>query len=418
MRLDGGATNAGTYDADHYLPAFFRKEYPKLIEFLDAYIDSVYGSSVSPEQLQLFMGDESWWDGADLTYENEDYRNLEKIKAFDKYRLSNYGVQEKVVDLLDNKTLKRKQTVLQSLNSLFLESSDGRTILASDEDNLPAETWLRENNLKELADNISSEVFDFDIISLIKVLSHLFKIKGTTECARIFFSIMYSGDVYIELPRNKIATLDDNFTLDSDIKLRDDYEYDEFTYIVNLVESKFDEIGTKYLEMYRRVFHASGFRCIVKTYSKEEWLIISGGYTNQPQLISVWKMFFNNEFANFVRSVQGSFVDPEPEPEPDLNFTWFDADFTLVEQGIHIPEPDPDPDPDPDPEPELDFTWFDADFTLVSQGGSEPDPDPDPEPEPDFTWFNADFTLVSQGGSEPETGLSFPLFDANFTWID
>lgn len=303
MRLDGGVTQEGTHDADYYLPAFFRKEYPKLIEFLDAYIDSMYGSSVSPEQLQLFIEDESWWSGANLTYENNDIRNLEKIKAFDKYRLENFGIQEKVVDLLDNKILKRKQTVLQSLNSLFFESSDGQIILASDEDNLPIENWLRENNLTELADNIASDNFDFDTISLIKMLTHLFKIKGTTECARVYFSIMYSGDVYIELPRDKIATLDDNFTLDSDIKLRDDYEYDEFTYIVNLVGSKYDTIGEKYIDMYKRVFHASGFRCTLKVYSTEEWLLKSGGYMNQPQLISVWKMFFNNEFANTIRGL-------------------------------------------------------------------------------------------------------------------
>lgn len=303
MRLDGGSTQAGTHDADYYLPAFFRKEYPKLIEFLDAYIDSLYGSIVSPEQLQLFMEDESWWEGSDLTYENEDIRNLEKIKAFDKYRLENFGIQEKNVDLLDNKTLKRKQTILQSLNSLFFESSDGQTILASDEDNLHIETWLRENNLTELANNISSDNFDFDTISLIKVINHLFKIKGTTECARIFFSIIYSGEVYVELPRNKIAILDDNFTLDENIKLRDDYEYDEFTYIINLVGSKFDIIGSKYLDMYKRVFHTSGFRCILKVYSTEEWLLVSGGFTNQPQLITVWEQFFNNEFANTIRGL-------------------------------------------------------------------------------------------------------------------
>lgn len=303
MRLDGGVTPSGTNDADSYLPAFFRSEYPELVEYLDLYIDSLYKSSLTPDQVRHLLEDESWWVGSTENYESPESRQLAKIKALNEYRLKNFGVQTKTVDLLDNKTLKRKENILTSLDELFLLSSDGRRMKAKDEENHPLKQWLLEKNLVEISQSLDTDNVPLDLINLIKLSRHLFKIRGTTECAKLFLSSMYSGDVYITLPRNKIATLDDNFTLDLDVKLRDDFVYDEFTYVINLVASEYFNIGPKYFDMYKRLFHASGFRCILRVYTLEEWLLVQGNYLNQPELIKVWEQFFNNEFASIMRGL-------------------------------------------------------------------------------------------------------------------
>lgn len=303
MRLDGGVTPSGTNDADSYLPAFFRSEYPELVEYLDLYIDSLYKSSLTPDQVRHLLEDESWWVGSTENYKSPESRQLAKIKALNEYRLKNFGVQTKTVDLLDNKTLKRKENILTSLDELFLLSSDGRRMKAKDEENHPLKQWLLEKNLVEISQSLDTDNVPLDLINLIKLSRHLFKIRGTTECAKLFLSSMYSGDVYITLPRNKIATLDDNFTLDLDVKLRDDFVYDEFTYVINLVSSEYFNIGPKYFDMYKRLFHASGFRCILRVYTTEEWLLVQGNYLNQPELIKVWEQFFNNEFASIMRGL-------------------------------------------------------------------------------------------------------------------
>lgn len=302
MRLDGGVTPSGTNDADYYLPRFFKSEYPDLVQYLDSYFDSLYKSSLTPEQIEVLLEDESWWDGRDLEYPSEAIRMLEKVKALDSYRKKNFGVYERVMNVLDGKILSRSVSELLSLDSFTLQTSDDYGLSSKDEDNTPLYQWLMEKNLIEIA-NAPSEDIRVDLVNLIKVARHLFKIRGTTECARIFLSAMYGGEVHVELPRLKIATLDDNFTLDEGIKLRDDFEYDEFTYIVNLVDSDYFKIGPKYFELYKRVFHASGFRCLFRVYTKEEWLLVSGEYLNQPEMIRVWEQFFNNEFASIMRGI-------------------------------------------------------------------------------------------------------------------
>lgn len=302
MRLDGGVTPEGTNDADYYLPRFFRGEYPELVQFLDLYFESLYKSSLTPDQVKLLLEDESWWDGRDFDYESEELRFLEKIKALDTYRRQNYGAFERVLEVLDGKVLNRSISDVLSLDYFTFVTSDEFELETKEEDNTPLRQWLLEKNLLEIADSPEDEI-NVDLINLIKVSRHLFKIRGTTECARVFLSSMYNGDVYVELPRLKIATLDDNFTLDEKIKLRDDFEFDEFTYIINLVDSDYFKLGAKYFNLYKRIFHASGFRCIFRVYTREEWLLVSGEYLNQPELIRVWEQFFNNEFANAMRGL-------------------------------------------------------------------------------------------------------------------
>ena len=302
MRLDGAPTPTGTHDAERYIPRFFIAQYPRLVELLDLYLDATYGGRLTPDQVQYFIDNEDWWPDRNNTFEDTFTRLKAKAQALDVYRRELLGQQEKLVGIIDDKSLQRRDDLPRSLNDYALQGSDQIEILTKSEELLPFCSWLKEKNFDEIANSQPGEI-PVDLTTLIKVARHLYKIRGSTECAKVFLSAMYGAQVEIELPRLKIAALDDNFTLDTDIRLRDDVEYDEFTYIVNLIGGSFPTVGIKYFEMYKRLFHASGFRVILRVYTEEEWLIISGDYLDLPDGIGVWKRFFDNEFVPTMRGL-------------------------------------------------------------------------------------------------------------------
>lgn len=271
MRLDGGVTPKGTNDAIHYLPKFFMSHYPELVEFMDLYLDSLYKGDLNPDQVKYFMEeDDSWWVNKDRVYDTPEDAKLQRAKDLEIYRRNHFGLHEKTAELLDNKSLQRQTSFLFDLSGLLLQDSGSLNLIAPRTDNLPLKQWLESKNFKELADTVEGDL-NFDIINFIKFSRHLYKIKGSLACAKLLLETFYEATVVTELPRLKIAALDVNFTLDGDSRLRDDFVYDEFTYVVNLIGDKYFEIGDKYFNMYKRVFHPAGFRIILRPYTQAQW---------------------------------------------------------------------------------------------------------------------------------------------------
>lgn len=303
MRLDGELTPFGTDDAHTFLPRFFASQYPKLVEFLDLYIDSLYKKNLTPDQVNYFLENEEWWENKDKVYESEDHRFIQKIIDFDKYRQNHFGILSKAVNLLDNKSLERNFELTLSLDNFQLVDSEGVELLTIDDEQLPLYQYLDEKNLGELANSQKGEV-KIDLINLIKFTKHLFRIRGTAECAKIFLSAMYNAQVEVSYPRLNLATLEDNFTLDGKARLRDDFEYDEYTYVVNIIAGDYKSLGQKYFDMYKRVFHACGFRCLLEIYdSEEEWLMVSGDHLQQPEGIENWRRFFETKFIPTIQEI-------------------------------------------------------------------------------------------------------------------
>lgn len=303
MRLDGGTTPAGTQDADFYLPRYFFRQFPTLVQFLDLYLKSLYEKNLTPDQVMHFLEDESWWENRDRNYPNEDARLLQKIIDLDKLRRDRFGLLGQTTNLLDDKSLQRKSQKLNVLDNLILVDSDGKTLEIQDSETLPIKQWLETKGFTEIAESPISDI-GFDLINFIKFSRHLLSIRGTMRCAEIFLGAVYNAQVEIELPRNQLAIIDDNFTLDGDIRIRDDVLYDEFTYVINLIGGDFSTIGRKYFEMYERIFHPAGFRVVLRVYTTEEWLIVSGGYVDLPSEVREWEQYFNNDFLPTMLGVQ------------------------------------------------------------------------------------------------------------------
>lgn len=302
MRLDGGTSVSGMRDVADMLPPHFTNSYPYLVEFLEAYVTNLYSSRLGPEQLSLFLSDESWWDKSNYQFDSPEDRQFQKIVDLQKFR-ERFGISSGPVNLIENKSLERPKVGIDLLDGYVLSSSDDFTFEVSDESQFHIKSWLKDKGLDSLSD-LSERDISLDLNLFIKLARHLYKIRGSMECARIFFESVYGGSVYTEFPRDKISTLDDNFVLDGTNFLRDDLEYDEFSYVVNLVGSKYNEIGSKYVDLWLEAFHPAGFRCLFRTYTDIEWSLVSGNAERFPSLINVWKEFFEGPFAQTMIGIQ------------------------------------------------------------------------------------------------------------------
>lgn len=290
MRLDGAPSLPGVKSPDEILPAHFSKSYPLLVEFLELYSSFLYDRALAPHEVQGFLDDESWWDRKDDFFNSPEERAFFKIKDLQEMRAL-FGFEQNNNELVESKSLLGGMSNIQTLDGLMLGSSDGRSMQADRKDEAQLSAWLSDKGL-----NIDSAVDSFDTASFIKLARHIFKIRGSMECARIFFEAMYGGSVITHLPRNEISALDSNMILDGLNYLRDDVYYDEFTYVINLIGSKYNTLGSKFFDLWKERFHPGGFRCVFNVYTEDEWLIVSGALS-LPEKIGVWKQFFEGPFA-------------------------------------------------------------------------------------------------------------------------
>lgn len=299
MRLDNDITQPGVRDPSSVLPRHFTNSYPDLVEFLEAYVDTLYKRMLRPDQVQALMNNEDWWDKKDQYFSTEDERLYNKVMALIEYR-RRIGFQQDSVQLIERKSLERNFLCLNTLDNFVIETSDDRNIEVHEDNQYQMAAWLNDKGLTE----IQPTTLGVDVPKIIKLARHLFKIRGSTFCAKLFFEALYGGTVYIELPREQMAKLDDNMVLDGTQKLRDDYYYDEFTYVINLVGSRFEVLGPQFYDLWKRKFHPGGFRCIFNVYSDYEWLLVSGNFQNIDLKINVWKEFFEGPFSLAMQDVQ------------------------------------------------------------------------------------------------------------------
>lgn len=301
MKLDGTPSLSGLKDPANVLPPHFAKFYPNLVEFLELYTSSLYSSRLSSTQLQLLMDDESWWDKKDYPFSSTEERFLTKILDLQKFR-EHYGTSSNSVNLIEDKSLERSWSGLETLDGFTIETSDDRGPQFEKSNEFHIKSWLVDKGLVEVTDLDKFNVGP-DLNLMVKLSKHLFKIRGSMECARIFFEAMYGGTVYVQFPRERVSRLDDNFILDGDNVLRDDYEFDEFTYVVNLVGSQYNQIGDQFVKLWLRAFHAGGFRCIIRVYTEIEWSLVVGDADKFPNLINIWKEFFQGPFTITMRDL-------------------------------------------------------------------------------------------------------------------
>jgi hypothetical protein len=102
-----------------------------------------------------------------------------------------------------------------------------------------------------------------DQVLFLSLLKHIYAIKGTEQSIKLFFDLYFNEQVSVFYPKPLIGVIDDNMIVDGIQLIRDDQEYQEYSYIINVSQppAYYDEI---FQTIYKKLIHPAGFRVALK----------------------------------------------------------------------------------------------------------------------------------------------------------
>ncbi len=269
--------NNGMNGTKYDVPLYFLNEYPRFIEFMDLFYDWLYRQQgFTAEEIQRYLADPSSWVDQ---FSNES--PLEQLIAIKATKTVGTGT----IDYLSDHFLVRSFENLLSMD-FTLEDVEGRPLFAENDKDANINAWYDDFGFQRTADKSFPDFGEFvpagsdglltsdgDTFSVylddtkrrtldhprwLKLLKHIYSIRGTRKAIELFFWIYFGVPVKIKEPKNEIGGLDDNFDLDGYVGLRDDYYYDEFSYVI-MVPGDITEIQGVFDKVFRQHFHPAGF---------------------------------------------------------------------------------------------------------------------------------------------------------------
>ncbi|BAU40008.1 hypothetical protein [Ralstonia phage RSP15] len=255
------------------VPENYIQNYPRFVLFLEKYYEWMSRRSGFTEEETRIIENDAGFIVSDLA----------KYIIDNRHKFS--GIKEdwaKDYSLIEESNIKLPEAALDRMvsnynvdrNFDFIESNDGYVIETADSEQLDA-PYLDPQILQDWFDKLgfhyevgARDTTVNDDILLIRLVKHIHSIKGTMHAMKLFFNIYFGEDIEIYLPKYEIAALDYNFVLDGNNTLRDDYYYNEFTYVIR---TKRDPALYKELfeSVYLKYFHPSGFKVFLEQQTQE-----------------------------------------------------------------------------------------------------------------------------------------------------
>lgn len=267
------------------VPLYFLEEYPVFLEFMDVFFDWLYNQQGFTEaELQSYLDNMTDW--VDPFSTKSPLEQLVEIKT----RLSP-GAEAK--NFLEDHFLHRKFEELLSKNETILDK-DGKPLFASynHTNNIDAKyddfgfektidrafMEFGEFRTKDQEDFVTSENNDILFVSIdvekrrtldhirwLKLLKTIYRIRGTKKSFELFFWMYFGLPIQIKEPKNEIAGLDGNFDLDGTVGLRDDYYYDEYSYVIQLPVDDISDYQDVFNRIFKKYFHPAGFTVFLES---------------------------------------------------------------------------------------------------------------------------------------------------------
>lgn len=237
----------GETGVDIVIPSHYVDDYPKFVEFMNAYFKFLYRQRGGMTEAEL----------DDL---------IETKGRLLAVEMNNTPAACAATDeMVKGSFLERGFRGFMAKDGGLLTTSDNRSIEASEDRSVYINRWYQDMGFsKESVTPVeSNKMSKLDDIRIVKLLKSLFEIRGSQPAMELFFSIFFDSKITVEYPREKIAIIDDNFVLDGTSVPRDDNYYSEFSYVI-----KIDEKKTKnqdlVVDFYKYYFHPSGFKMFIE----------------------------------------------------------------------------------------------------------------------------------------------------------
>lgn len=239
-----------------HLPLHFKEMYPKFVAFIELYYDFMNSSDVMNEVFRgrIQAGETNLIrDDSDLFIATLDERLSGIRQEQGDIEVSDWRAPswwtENMMSILN---MERIPESLFVSNDEVLTTRDGEVFQSNFVFKRTVEDWMKDSGFPE------ASVFGGDIILTSRILRSLYQLKGTSKALELFFNVFYGENVNVINPNNLIACIDDNFVLDSNVQIKDDLSFSEFSIIVQTEREK-DYYEPLFTDVYLKMFHPAGF---------------------------------------------------------------------------------------------------------------------------------------------------------------
>lgn len=276
--------NNGHNGVKYETPLFYQNEFPVFIEFMDTFFNWLYRQQgFTEEEILAYLADTGGW-----VNPNTDQSPIEQLIDIKKRKTP--GAEAK--DFLEDKFLTRTFENMMALDFEDLLDVDGRPLISMEDKNERIDDWYADFGFQRTVDKSFLEFVKFvpvgsdslvtsdgdtlsvyvegterrtlDHVRWLKLLKHIYRIRGTKKAIELFFWIYFGCPVSVYYPKEAIGGLDDNFECDGATGMRDDYYYDEFTYVIRVPGNVSDFEGV-FDRVFRQHFHPAGFTVFLES---------------------------------------------------------------------------------------------------------------------------------------------------------
>lgn len=269
------------------VPEHFIDDYPRFIEFLEKYYEWLHRDSGLSEKEIINIRDnaETW---------TEDNETVDDALL----RINNERNTGSLVEnFIDDNLLRREFDYIETSDGFLIETTDDKVIQSQRlNKNIVKDLLTRfdfpytENNiinnydflltsnsnffLTELGENFvlppenqeqQTRIRTLDYIRLIKIIKKVYQVRGTLKSIELFFDLFFGEPIDVIYPKTSIFIIDDVSSVidDSDSVIRDDYVYNEFSYVIKTPKDP-STYETLFNSIYLKYFHPSGFRVFIQ----------------------------------------------------------------------------------------------------------------------------------------------------------
>lgn len=259
-----------------HVPNQYLEDYPRFVLFVEKYYEWLYRNGGFSEAERALLLEEQGW----LKKSIDDYVNDGRLSSI---ASSESEIKDAIQTMsetpgpgavskaiLTDFILERSFDLFETADGDWFETEDGHAIETKRTNLTAVNRWVDAQGFFLPA--TSGEILkNIDEILLVRMIKHISLIKGTQKAAQLFFSIFFDEDIAANnqgkaftKPKYNIFIIDETRSkIDhSDSVIRDDYFYNEFSYVINVTRD-YEFYQAIFESLYLKYIHPAGFKCFL-----------------------------------------------------------------------------------------------------------------------------------------------------------
>lgn len=253
------------------VPKHYQQYYPRFITFLTKYYEWLYRTSGLSEQEVYDLQKDTTW----LTTSIDKFIVTGQLRYMDQATdpsvldtaiidinaTESVGIQ--AVKLQDNFNLEDGFNTFLTADNMQFNDVNNNDLEMSTVENTILDGWFNSMGFDRIKRSKILTPNALDQVLFLSLLKHIYAIKGTEQSIKLFFDLYFDEQVTVFYPKPLVGVIDDNMIVDGVQLIRDDVEYQEYSYVINVAQdpSYYADI---FETIYKKLIHPAGFRVVLK----------------------------------------------------------------------------------------------------------------------------------------------------------